>query len=353
MKLNDIVYMEENEDYLVLQLRDVTSLIKLSKIEFEIISRYSSSLNKLEVIQFFADRILITEPQLDALVDLAQQLKLLVDPATLSSTPLVQLKGKRKKAIWEVLTLDFTHRRLERFGEQKKVQDIVLVTFMCLATVILFFLVARPFSFSEHYKRTLYLVPYSFSSLLVFIYLGAFLSMVIHELGHYFFYKRYQGKGSVFGVGLLLFVIPVFYNKLVIQQVKVRKHRLLIYAGGFIFDMLVVLVVLGSVRCLKDHLPVLVFIGYSMLISIFIRSLFNLNVFLPQTDGYYVLSDWLNQEQLFRVSSLAFCKLFKGNITLKQLLYSGFFLLSCASIAGAWFCFATPLLLFFYYVFSL
>ncbi len=352
MKLNDIVYMEENEDYLVLQLRDVTPLVKLSKIEFEIISHYSCILNKSEVIHFFEDRILITEKQLDVLLDLALQMKLLVDPATVLPTPIVKIKGKRKKAIWEVLIVDFTHRRLERLGENKNVQDVVLLTLICLAFAILLYLLSHPFSFVEHYKQTLYLVPYAFSNLLIFIYLGALLSMVIHELGHYYFYKRCRGKGSVFGIGLLLFVIPVFYNKLFIRQVKERRHRMLIYAGGFVFDVLFVLFILGSIVCFRDQVPVLVFIGYSMLLSVFIRSLFNLNVFLPQTDGYYVLSDWLNQEQLFRVSAFEFFKFFKEKITLKQLLYSIFFLLSCASIAGAWFCFAAPLLLFFYYVFS-
>ena len=353
MKLNEILTRQEQGECLLLQLRNTSDLVKLSKVEFEIIVHYSRVLNKQEVIHFFKDQIVMSEEQLDELLTRAKQVQLLVDPTVLSPKRFAQVQGKRKKAIWEVLTLDFTNRRLERLGEKKKLQDFSLVFFACLATVVLLYLSLHPFAFVEQYKRILYLVPYSFSNLLIFIYIGALLSMVIHELGHYYFYKRCHGQGSVFGIGLLLFVIPVFYNKLYISQVESRNHRMLIYAGGFIFDFFLVLFLLGSIALLHDRAPVVVFLGYSMLISVFIRSLFNLNFFLPQTDAYYLVSDWLREEQLFRVSSLRFFGIFKGEITLKYLLYGSYFLLSCVSILGAWICFALPLLLLVYYVLSI
>ena len=47
----------------------------------------------------------------------------------------------------------------------------------------------EPLNFRENYNKTLYAVPISFSSLLMYIYLSSFISVFFHEIGHYFFYK--------------------------------------------------------------------------------------------------------------------------------------------------------------------
>lgn len=351
MKLNEILSIEEQEEFLYLQIKNESNLVKLSKIEFEIISYYTRVLNKGMVIRFFSDDVLITREQLDVLLTLAKQKNLLVDRDYSNKTKIFTLRGKRRRAILEVFTIDFTNTNVERLSERKKGQNAVLLILICLALATLLFLFFKSFSFVEHYKKTLYLVPYSFNQLLVYIYLGAFVSIGIHELGHYYFYKRCEGKGSHFGFGLLLFVIPVFYNKLQISQIRKKRDRMLIHGGGFIFDLLFSLLILGCIVLLKDKAPALVFISYSMLISICIRSVFNLNIFLPQTDGYYFFSDCLNVDHLFQKSSSAFLQLFRGNISLKKIGYSLFFLLSCLSIMGAWLCFATPIFLFVYYAF--
>lgn len=352
MKLNEILSMEEEGECLYLQIKNGPQLIKLSKIEFEIIAYYSQVLNKQAVIQFFSDQLKMTEEQLDTLLGVAKQTKLLVDLDWVAQRNVFALQCKRRKAILEVFTVDFTHTRLERIGEHKRVQQAVLFALGGMLIAVSVLLLLKPLSFIEQYKKTLYLVPYPFSQLLVFIYLGALISIGIHELGHYYFYKRCKGKGSVFGFGLLLFVIPVFYNKLYISRVCRRSHRMFIHSGGFVFDVLFALGIIGGIALMQDHAPVLVFIGYSMLISIFIRSLFNLNVFLPHTDGYFFLSDCLNTDNLFRKSFVVFLRLFKEQPSVARVGYSLFFVLSCLSIVGAWLLFATPLFFLMYYAFA-
>ncbi|MBB1150234.1 hypothetical protein H4K35_08835 [Myroides sp. NP-2] len=352
MKLNEILCSEEQGECLYLQIKNGSHLIKLSKIEFEIIAYYTQVLNKQAVIQFFSDQLKISEEQLDALLGKAKQTKLLVDLEEGTGAGVFAFGCKRRKAILEVCTVDFTHTRLEHIAAHKKVQRFVFFTLGTIVVAVGLLVLLYPFSFVEHYKKTLYLVPYSFSQLLLFIYLGVLISIGIHEFGHYFFYKRYNGKSSVFGFGLLFFILPVMYNKLYISLVDRRSHRMLIHSGGFIFDVLFSLAIIGGIILLKDRAPVLVFMGYSMLISICIRSLFNLNVFLPQTDGYFVLSDCLKTDQLFQKSSVFFMRLLKDKPSVRSVGYGLFFVLSCLSIAGAWLFFAMPLFLLLYYAFS-
>ncbi|MGG5575994.1 hypothetical protein ACPDHL_01470 [Myroides sp. C15-4] len=353
MKLNEITSMEEQGESLYLQIKNEIHWIKLSKLEFDIIAFYSQVLNKQLVIEFFSDQLKITEEQLDALLGMARQKKLLVDLDWGAKSQVFALQFKRKKAILEVFTVDLTHTRLERIGEHKKVQQVVLFALVGMVVAVSLVLLLKPFSFAEQYKKTLYMVPYPFSQLLLFIYLGALISIGIHELGHYYFYKRYKGKGSIFGFGLLLFILPVFYNKLAISRVSQRSHRLFVYSGGLVFDVLFSIGIIGAIALMKDDSPVLVFIGYSMLISIFIRSLFNLNVFLPQTDGYFFLSDCLHTDQLFQKSASVFWSLFREKTTVTSVGYSLFFVLSCLSIAGAWLFFALPLFFLMYYVLAI
>lgn len=353
MKLNEITSMEEQGECLYLQIKNEIHGIKLSKIEFEVIAFYSQVLNKQIVIEFFSDQLHMTEGQLDTLLELARQKKLLVDLDGVAQTRVFALQCKRRKAILEVFTVDLTHTRLERIGEHQKVQQAVLFALGGMVVAVSLLLLLKPLSFVEQYKKTLYMVPYPFSQLLLFIYLGALISMGIHELGHYYFYKRYKGKGSIFGFGLLLCVLPVFYNKLSISRVSQRSHRLFVYSGGLVFDVLFSIGIIGAIALLKDRAPVLVFIGYSMLISIFIRSLFNLNVFLPQTDGYFFLSECLKTDQLFQKSAGVFRSLFSEKLTAASVGYSLFFVLSCVSIAGAWLFFVLPLFFVIYYALAI
>lgn len=339
MKINDITNIEENQDFLLIKIKNVENLVKLSHLEFAIVEQYCRLLNKESVIAFFKDTVEIKEEQLDLLLDTAKQNKLLVEQDYSNRTRFFFFRFKRKRVLLEILTIDFTQTLFERIWENKRVLYCVLVLLTSIVLSATVYLSIVPFSLVENYKNTLYQVPYSFRELLLFIYIGAFISIGIHELGHYFFYKWYRGKCSVFGFGLLLYVIPVFYNKLYISQIKNKKHNIFIHAAGVVFDLMVVVLVLFCTVVFHSISPTFVFICYSIVISVCIRSLFNLNVFLPHTDGYFILNQLVQKENLFKESSLIFFHSFKGKLTVKKILYSGYFLVSCFAIAFAWFCY--------------
>lgn len=351
MKLNESICIEEQQDQLLLKIRDENHLVKLSKIEYEIIAYYCQVLDKQAVIAFFSAKVEIGAQQLETLLDLAKQKGILVEKVA-EKKSFFQLRLKRRKAIFELLFLDFTGSLFERLVENKKLRMLLFWSWIGLTLGALCYLFGYPIAFIENYKSTLYLVPYSFKQLIVFIYLGAFASIIIHEWGHYFFYKLYKGKCSIFGIGLLLFVIPVFYNKLYIQQVSTKKHRLWIYAGGILWDMTTVVWILLGTIVWKDTHPTFVFIGYSMLLSIGIRFVFNINVFLPQTDGYFILNDWIGKENLWRESYLVALHLRKKPFTIQRLLYLLYFIFSCLAVVFAWGCFTIPLFLLVLYACS-
>lgn len=352
MKLNHIICIAEQQDDLLLKVKDADYLVKLSKLEYDIISYYCRVLNKEAVLAFFSTQVEIGEQQLDLLLDLAEQKKIIVQEVGAKSQYIVQLRWKRRKAILELFSLDFTCTILERFLEKKEVLLALFILVIGLTLGALFYLNLHPIAFAENYKATLYLVPYSFKQLIVFIYMGAFVSIVIHEWGHYLFYKVYGGKCSIFGVGLLLYIIPVFYAKLYIQQISKKKHRLVSYAGGAIFDGITVLLILVGTVVWKDTHPTLAFIGYTMLISIGIRSVFNVNIFLPYTDGYFIFNELMGKESLWQESYLVFKRFLKERITAKRLLLCLYFLFSCLAVIIAWSCFAIPLFVLVMYAFS-
>lgn len=352
MKLNHIICIAEQQDDLLLKVKDADYLVKLSKLEYDIISYYCRVLNKEAVLAFFSTQVEIGAQQLDLLLDLAEQKKIIVQEVGTKSQYIVQLRWKRRKAILELFSLDFTCTWLEHFVEKKKVLFILFVLIIGLIISAWFYLNLYPIAFEENYKTTLYLVPYTFKQLIVFIYIGAFYSIVIHEWGHYLFYKLYGGKCSIFGVGLLFYIIPVFYAKLYVKQLPKKKYRLVTYAGGAIFDGITVLLILVATVVWKEAHPALAFIGYTMLISIGIRSLFNVNVFLPYTDGYFILNEWVGKESLWQESYLVFKGFLKEKITVKRLLLCLYFLGSCLAVVVAWSCFAIPLFLLLMYAFS-
>ena len=89
------------------------------------------------------------------------------------------------------------------------------------------------------------------------------------------------------------------------------------------------------------------------MISICIRSVFNLNVFLPNTDGYFILSDIINKPNLFEYSIQKTKELYKTKrVSLNNLLSLIYLILSYLSIIISWLFFFFPFIIYFYYALS-
>ena len=353
MKMNpNLIILDKDSKQIILKTGSGDGVVKMSPIEFEIIENYSNTLSMELVIAHFKDIIEIEVNQLESLILKAKQSKILVDENTsFKKNTRVQLLLKRNKRIFELFNIDFTGTYLEKIYENYFTQKFIIYFLVIIFGYFIYDLASEPLNFKDHYLKTLYLVPYSFSTLLiVFIYLSSFISTSIHEFGHYFIYKLNNGKSSVFGFGLLFFFIPVFYNKILSSLIKKKSGRIFVNAGGIIFDLLLFIWLLYFTK--KHHLdyPTISFFGYSMMISIVIRSIFNVNIFLPNTDGYFIFADAINKPKLFEISIQKTKDIYtRTNVKSTNFLYASYLFMCFFSIAISWCMYFLPLVAYFYY----
>ena len=141
------------------------------------------------------------------------------------------------------------------------------------------------------------------------VYLSLILiSILFHELGHASALLKYKQKPGEIGIGLYLYIIPVFYTSLSNAWRLNTRQRLIVDFGGVYFQYItVIFFLIGSV-----FFPELHFVPFSILIII----LYQFNPFI-RLDGYWILSDWLKQDQLLisaqKLLDIFFLDLIKGN----------------------------------------
>lgn len=87
-----------------------------------------------------------------------------------------------------------------------------------------------------------------------------------------------------------------------------------------------------------------------MITSITIRSIFNLNIFLPNSDGYFVFTEIINEPNLFGDSIDAMKNILKERRATKHKIGHYLFgTLAYFSIGISWSFFILPFLIYFYY----
>ena len=354
MEINkNIIVINDDEGKVVLKIGNSDKFIKMSKIEYDIIEYYIEVYDKNEVIQHFKNIIQIDLVSLNLLIDKSAENGIITKHSVNKNFSFLKFRFKRNKKIFEIFNLDFTSTVLEKFIEKKIFLNFIIIFLYFFLFYIMYDILKEPLNFRENYNKTLYAVPISFSSLLMYIYLSSFISVFFHEIGHYFFYKYFKGKSSMFGFGLLFFFLPIFYNKILITLITVKKHKIIINLGGIIFDISLLIFLIYFTKNFNSSYPVLSFLCYTTMISICIRSFFNLNIFLPYTDGYFVFSDLINKPHLFEdnlKNSLALIK--KKEISLKNFISLTYTILNYLSIGISWLFFFLPFIIYFYYAFT-
>lgn len=358
--LNPNTRIIENTNNLML-LRVQDELIKLSSIEFDIILSFAQSNNFYTVINSFSDLIKIKEEQLGLLISKSVQNNLLIEESQTIKNKSINFLGasirysfKRNNKIFELFNLDLTTTVFNKIFSHTRIVNSILIFLFSFALFVIGDLLLSPLNFRENYFSTLYKIPYNFSSLLGLIYFSSFCSIIFHELGHYLLYKSVKGKTSIFGFGLMFYVLPVFYTKMYTNFIKTRKHKVLIDSGGFIFDVLLVLFILYFTKHFHNEYPTLSFFGYTLITSITIRSFFNINVFLPGTDGFHILSDSLNDSNLFK-TSVTKSKLIisrKEKLSIRNIGYVFYLAFSYISMGLSWSMFFLPIIFYFYYTYN-
>ena len=352
MKLNqNILILAEEDNVVVLKIGTSDMAIRLSSIEWEIIKSFATENDNQKVIERFKNSIQIEEQDLVNLVTKAIENKVLIGNDEVEEKQRwLKLTFKRKKSILEVLNFDLTHTWFEKVISKKITLIPLFFILLILVVYFVFTTFNSPIAFKKNYLETLYKVPISFSSIVKYIYISALTTVAFHEMGHFLFYKLYKGKTTVFGLGLLFFFLPVVYNRILTPLIKEKQQRIIINLGGIVFDLIFLIFILYFTKLYHSQFPVLAFLGYCMITSITIRSIFNLNIFLPNSDGYFVFTEIINEPNLFGDSIDAMKNILKERKATKNKIGHYLFgTLAYFSIGISWSFFILPFLIYFYY----
>jgi putative peptide zinc metalloprotease protein len=131
-----------------------------------------------------------------------------------------------------------------------------------------------------------------------FKYLILFGILLIHELGHSFIAKNYKINTGQIGIGIYLFM-PVFYINLNEIWRLEKKKRMMINLGGIYFQLFIGLILIIIFYNTGSSI-----IGGLIKLN-FAIAILNLNP-LIRFDGYWALSDFLNDNNLYSNSTKLF-----------------------------------------------
>ena len=211
---------------------------------------------------------------------------------------------------------DIIDNKINAFIEKKQVKSFVKVTklfnpnnipihekifeifepLFFYATTISFSLISIfIYFFSNHDKLS------SVSERFVF-YPTLFAILILHELGHSICAKKNKVEVNEIGFGLY-FILPVFYVDLNESWKLDKNKRVIINLAGIYFQLIIGILLYLASFLFKSQQNLLM----NLFFSNFTIIILNLNPFL-KFDGYWIMSDLLNVNDLNKVSN----KLIKG-----------------------------------------
>ncbi|MCF3649932.1 efflux RND transporter periplasmic adaptor subunit [Synoicihabitans lomoniglobus] len=137
---------------------------------------------------------------------------------------------------------------------------------------------------------------------LVWLYLVWSMVKVAHEFGHGMMTKRFGGEVRSCGVMLLVFTPVPFVDASAAWAFRARWQRLLVGAGGMIFELFIAAIA-AMVWAQSDGEGTVARVAYNVVFLASVSTLlFNANPLL-RFDGYYILADWVGVPNLQRQAS--------------------------------------------------
>ena len=149
---------------------------------------------------------------------------------------------------------------------------------------------------SHHFELNA-LAPYNF---LIMFLLYPFIK-ILHELGHGFAMKLKGGEVHEMGVNFLLFMPVPYVNVSAANHLRNKYDRMLIGAAGILVECF--LAALGLFLFLSSEAGFVQDIGFDIMLTGGVSSLFFNGNPLLKYDGYYILADALSIPNLYQRSS--------------------------------------------------
>ena len=299
--MNDLVLNEQikiekfldKEGYYYIELEDLNNQVIITQLVFDLL-KIIENFPRLDIAEL-CDKFNEVEGMNISEGDVSESINLLLKNGIILSP---DKKAQKRKNKYLKLKLPLLPSAIVNVLSQ-------FFIFLFQKPVILFFLATIPFVLFEIFSKGFNVevekqLPYTTYIIIIF------LSIIFHELGHSTALAKYKLKSGEIGVGLYLFVLPVFYTNLSQAWKLKAKQRLVVDFGGIYLQYIYMLVIL--IFCY--FFPALKFLP----VTIFFLILYQLNPFL-RLDGYWIISDLIKETNLMQVSTKALTDYLVGLIS--------------------------------------
>lgn len=321
---NNIIYEKSNGIILFIN-KESDQVIKISELEYELVLRLCQLDTEDQIIKEHQDSG-VTKEFLAMLVETAVTLRLLINEenifehgrnrlATFLYNTCEKLLSKQKSLrpefkktflLYKVFSFDGSQTWLGKAFSKKIMARVFLSVLLSLSSILMIWLM---YSYNLNwflsiFRASIVKVHFSPYKFLLLCQLLVTTTWIWHEIGHYIIYKSYAGKKDEFGIGLLYFFLPVLFvstNSVSLWDNKLKK--VLVSLGGTVFDLVFIIGALVFITVNHATMPAATVILSISIFSILFRFIFNLNCFLPGSDGYFILSDTLGINNLYKKSA--------------------------------------------------
>ncbi|BDD12304.1 hypothetical protein FUAX_47360 (plasmid) [Fulvitalea axinellae] len=356
-----------NDGRVILQNSLTKLTVTLSEPELDII-RYYGEYPEFGKVKRHFDEFELTDQLLGTLLTKAFELTLLIDDTyippkkekkralpiaalnyilvrlTLIAGKLTGLKLNPVFAgsflFFRLVSADLSGSWMERLGNSRVGRGIVYV-FFWVSFAIMTGLVA--FSDSELSYTAFINATFSWYWTALIVFVTVFVTLILHEAGHYMELKRFGGKANEIGAGFLYGFLPIcFTNVTEVGLWEDKWRRIQVTVAGIWVDVWLILFFAVLVLYTPSH-SWSAYIGVIMLFYMVIRLLTNMNFLIPNTDGYFIFCDLFGFENLYRRSFEGFKNLFKTvksgsvrKLNFRMVTKASYFLVSNLMIVVYW-----------------
>jgi hypothetical protein len=380
----ELVYIDQEEDKVFLKNHFFKNMVSLSKAEYEIIQYYVDHPNHEEVFAHYSQQYDISRDFVYALVSRAELSGVLTNEKYLARKEkvkeesksrvdnffvyfiiskvqtLVSLFGLKAKLesignfkYYRLLSFDLERTVLKRWVSKRFVQTTIIALYFITLAMVAYALISID---SYSIDKSAFKLSISQAFLVIPILLVGFIIFTfLHEIGHFLLYKKYGGLTSEMGFAFMMGIIPTLYvTTSSLHLWKSRGKRLLVMAGGTLVDILLLLLCLYFTY--SSGSGTISFYGYIFSVMMVYRIVFNINPFIPRTDGYFVLCDLISNSTFHNASYVTFTSVIVKvkslqwrTISLSEVVHAFYFVMSIFFIVTNYILLFSPIIIFLYY----
>ncbi|MHA8060252.1 hypothetical protein PQG22_03115 [Aquirufa beregesia] len=361
-----LIYAKESTEELFFKHTWKDMLIQISQCEWEILSHLVNNRDENKTLAYMMQSYDADQSILNQLIQYSQEIELLIledaleeyqkqktifQKQSLSTWKMgisqllsyisipIEFIGRGNLRFYKIAKIPLEKTWMETWAKNYWTQNLSQILALFIMVIGIGQVIFKP-QFIEHWLEfELLSSPY----LLPFLLLGLLFSTFLHEFAHYIIYLKHGGLVADLGFSFVLGFIPfVHINTNSLHFWENQRHRIEVIVAGIILD---ISLLMGINIILNWNLDT-IWMSHWQFLQCFIafRIAFNAIPFIPGTDGYFLLSEYLHEPALFHEASRALnkCKstLFRKEVNKlkpKDYLYVSYIIMSYCFIT-AYYC---------------